>query len=738
VESASGLTGPVTISRGRYGVPHIIAGSREDALFGLGYVMAADRLWQMDLLRRKATGRLSEVAGADELQADRTMRLFGLEAAAARSVVSCSGDSCVALEAVSAGINHYMRNHAVPKGFTLARYRPEPWTPADSVAVQLMMGWALGGASYRTDLFAERSRQVIGDEWTDAMFAGRSAEAPPSVRKPTGAIGHELDAQVRAKVFPEDGFSNSWAVSGERSWTGYPLLAFDPHLEYTNPSIWYEAILEAPGFHVAGMTLPGLPGIGAGRSLGLAWGETASMISQSFLYREELSDDGNAVRDGDGWADLRVEEQKILVRDREPETLRLRYSPRGPLISDVFPELSDGPVSLHWTGMEDSAETDLLCVLNTARSVEEAIANRGAGSVPCYNASIADSEGNIAQMVIGRIPVREPRAGLLDPAEFPPAYIPVDEMPVEVNPARGWVAGANTRLVDDDYPYPMYGVWEPPYRMRRIADVSESRAKHSIADMRALQVDQYSLHAAELTPVVLDVLAGQVPDWVADDLQAWNFTTGPDSRQTAIFQAFYSHWMQVALRHRFPAEYVDTGLLATGAASVPRDFCDRLLLGDYPAWFDHNDDIRRALVRVAMDDGLEWLRDRLGDDHSRWAWGRINQMTFVHPLGMVSGPQSRWINPGPFPVGGDRTTVWPTAWRSRNDFMIRGGPSMRLVVDLRRPDLIWGTNTLGQNGSPWARHYRDQIDEFLTGRMHQIKPPNGRRRTRVVLRPDGS
>lgn len=730
-----GLSGPVTIRREPYGVPHIIAGSRDDALFGLGFAVASDRLWQLDLLRRKASGDLAQVAGPSELASDRMMRMAGLRDAARRSVAGCTTEACASLDAVCAGINHFMEHYPIPKVFRLAGYQPEPWTPADSVSVFLLMGWAMGGSMFQADLFAEQCRKVIGDEWTDAIFHGRSAEAPPSVREHVGPVKSPEADSLASRIFPEGGFSNSWAVSGERSVSGFPILAFDPHLEYTTPSVWYEAILEAPGFHVAGMTLPGLPGIGTGRTLTVAWGETSGMISQSFLYREELNEAGDAVRDGDTWVPLRIETQTIPVRGGEPETLRIRYTPRGPLISDILPGLTDGPVSLHWTGVEASTEPDLLFGLNTARSIDDVIAARRRSSVPVYNASVADVDGNVAQVVVGKIPVREPRAGLLDPSEFPPSYVPVDEMPLERNPKRGWVSGANNRLVGDDYPYPMFGVWEQPFRTRRISDVLESRSLHSVAEMRALQLDQYSLHAAELTPVVLDLVDGHAPAWVLEDLRGWDFESVPESRPAAVFQAFYTRWMQVSLLHRFPPEYLSSGVLSSGAGSVPRDFCDRLLTGDYPAWFDHQDGVRQTLARAALDEALQWLRDQLGDDPATWRWGDLNQLTFVHPLAELPGPQGRVLTVGPFGMGGDRTTIWPTAWSSTDDFRIRGGPSMRLIADLRRPELTWVTNTLGQSESPWSRYYRDQMSDFLEGRLHRLWPGTGKRRQRVILRP---
>jgi penicillin amidase len=308
-------------------------------------------------------------------------------------------------------------------------------------------------------------------------------------------------------------------------------------------------------------------------------------------------------------------------------------------------------------------------------------------------------------------------------------------MPYERNPSRGWVASANNRIVDDEYPYPMFGIWEPPFRMQRISDVLESRSKHSVADTRALQLDRHSIHASELTPVLIELLNGHAPEWALDDLRAWDFEARAGCRATLLFQSFYQQWLQVSLLHQVPRDLVEAIVFTGGGGSVPQDFCDRLLLGLYPAWFDG--DTRRVLARTAFDEALAWLRDTLGHDHRGWTWGDVNQLRFVHPLGLLRGPHQRRLNVGPFPMGGDRTTVAPVAWHRRHPFTVAGGPSMRMVADLRRPALTWGTNTLGQNGSPSSKHFRDQFGDFVNGRLHPIWPAGDRKGRATVLRPKG-
>jgi penicillin amidase len=249
--------------------------------------------------------------------------------------------------------------------------------------------------------------------------------------------------------------------------------------------------------------------------------------------------------------------------------------------------------------------------------------------------------------------------------------------------------------------------------------------------MRALQLDHFSIHASELTPVLLELLEDAAPDWARADLESWDFTTPPESRPTLLFQAFYRHWVQASLGHRLPDDVVTTIVTRLVVGDVPGGFCDRLLRGDLPAWL--TDDERRRLARLAFRDGLTWLEERLGPDHDTWVWGALHTLTFVHPFGQLPGRHQRFVNVGPFPVGGDRTTVWPSGGDPNAPFTISGGPSMRFVTDLSRPDRAWATNTLGQGGRPLSRHYKNQVRDFLQGRLHPIWD-GGRRRT-VVLAP---
>jgi len=717
VHVVNGLIGAVTIDRDALGIPHIVAKSQRDAMVGLGWALASDRLWQMDLLRRTALGRLSEVAGESTLESDRFIRFLGIADVAEQLVDAATDDGRAMLSAFAHGVNLWIEHHMLPLEFRLLHYRPEHWTPRDSLAILRLMGWSLSGF-HHNDLIAEHLRHLIGDDWTDAIFAGRTAESPLVVHEPTSDLAEPVITTGPLNTFPRNGGSNAWVVSGSRSTSGSPLLASDPHLGYTNPSVWAEASIDAPGLRVSGVLMPGVPAIMIGRTPTFAWGLTAAMLSQSFLYRERLSADGSAALTSGEMIPLNRRIETIGVKGRAPEQLIVRSTPRGPLFSDLESGWTTDPVSLYWTGTEVSHDYDALLGLNRASSVAEAIALRGMVAAPSLNMAVADESGEIASITIGRIADRDQRPGLLDPAAHPPRYVPSDALPLERNPERGWIASANNRIVGSDYPFSLHGFYEPRFRIQRIGDVLGERERHSVADMCALQLDLYSRHAAELTPVLLAALGDDAPGWARRELAEWDFIATTDSCPSLLFESFYREWMIASLGCVLPAHAAKHLLTLYGVGDVPMGFCDRLLNGEVPEWID--DEARVVLIRASFRNAMTWIEQQLGPKHHRWTWGAVHTVTFVHPFGQIPGKHQRFVNVGPYPVPGDRTTVWPSGGDWDVPFTISGGPSMCFMTDLRSPEHSWMTNTLGQTGLPFTRHYRDQVADWLDGRLHPI------------------
>ncbi len=732
LSQAQGLDAPLTINRDRLGIPHIIAASRADAHFGLGFAVAEDRLWQMDISRRAALGNLSEIIGPDGLENDRLMRLLGMPRIAQLQAALMTEDERLAAERFSAGVNHYIASASLPVEFRALRYEPQPWEPADCAAVFRLLAWTLSG-SPDAALTAERLQNVIGVGWTEVIYRGGHEDQPPMIREHARAATRDPVAASPLPIFPQYGASNAWAVNAERSNTGGALLANDPHLELRNPSIWCEARLEAPGYHVAGATVPGIPAIVIGRTPRIAWGVTAGMTPQVFLYREAL-EDGRIEHEGE-WQPVRTHDEFIPVKGQADELLTIRYTPRGPLLSDLQPQPDDQAVSLHWTGMEEGHELQVLLSAVTSRDIDEAIPAFRQFTTPPLNIVAADADNNIGAMSLGRMALRSSAPGLLAPSEYPPKYVDPDDLPLERNPERGWVACANYKLVGEDHPHTIHGNWAPGFRYRRIVQTLESQPKHSPHGFRNMQLDIYSTHAAETVPHFLELLEGAADQWLVDELRGWDYRMEAESCAPLLYEALHREWTQLALRFRLPDEIADLLVTRGGALSVPVLFVDRVLRGELPAWMDDPD--RAQLVQQAAEQALTWLEEQLGPDRAAWTWGALCRLTFRHPLGLIAGPHRRRVNVGAFPVSGGRFTVSPMYWDAGKPFEVIAGPSLRFVTDMKRPDQSWFTNTLGQSGSPLSRHFRDQVDDFLNGFAHRLWPESLPPRRRRVLHPVG-
>ena len=728
---APGLDEAITINRDRLGIPHIVAASWQDALFGLGFAVAEDRLWQMDLSRRVGMGKLSEIIGPEGLDSDRLMRLIGLPRIAHRLVDLMTDEERVACERFAAGVNHFIEAGGLPVEFRALRYEPSLWTPADSVAVFRMLAWSISGA-LDADLTAEQLHDVIGAEWANVIYRGGFEDREPMMREHQRPAARPPIVASRMPIFPPFGASNAWAVSAERSITRGALLANDPHLELRNPSIWWEARIEAPGFRISGVTTPGVPAIVVGRTPSLAWGVTAGMTPQFFLYREAIDDNGHVEHDG-AMTPLRINDEFIAVKGQPDERFRVRHTPRGPLISDLRPQPDGRQVSLHWSGMEEGHELSVLLDAVRARDIDEVLPVFRRFTTPPVNVVIADSQNNIAAGSLGRMSLRSSRPGLLSPEEYPPSYIDPEELPLERNPERGWVACANSGIVGSDYPYEIYGNWAPGFRYRRIVDLLESQPRHSPNGFRNMQLDVYSLQAAEIAPLLADLIDGAVAPWIVEELRDWDYEMTVESRAALLFEAIHREWTRAALLHRLPEEMVDQLTAASGVLSVPVLFVDRVLRGELPAWMEDADRVR--LIGEAASQAILWIREQLGPDADRWTWGALHRLTFRHPLGIAPGPHRRRVNAGPFPVPGGRTTVWPMVWNTGKPFDVYGGPSLRFVTDMKRPELSWITTPLGQSGSPLSRHFRDQVEDFLEGYAHSLWPDGFPPRRRRVIRP---
>ncbi|HYD58417.1 MAG TPA: penicillin acylase family protein [Burkholderiales bacterium] len=723
---AESLVRPVEILRDGYGIPHIFAATPEDAYYALGFVHAQDRLWQMEMSRRVAAGRLAEALGPAALETDRFLRTLGIRRSAQANLKHYNADTVKALEAYAAGVNAFLAAKPVlPPEFWLTGVRPEPWEPVDSIAWTKMMAWDLAG-NWRSELLRMRLAPTLSNARIDEFlppYPGDAAPALPELRElyqQAGKASREL--AERFGEAPDFALgSNSWIVSGARSATGKPLLANDPHLGLTAPPVWYFAHLNAPGLDVIGATLPGVPGVVLGRNPRIAWGFTNTGPDVQDLYLEKLDDKGNYLTP-EGPRPFRTFQETIKVKGRDDEILTVRVSRHGPVISDVLRAAQDGlprghVVSMAWTALaEDDLTVQGAINLGRAQDWPGFLAAARDFHAPQQNMSYADAAGTIAFIAAGRVPVRKPANDLKGLAPAPgwderydwAGYVPFDELPRLVNPPAGTVVTANEKVVPPGYGHHITFEWQPPYRASRIRALLGEAERHTLRTFAALQGDVVSLASRQLLEILKDTRPkSDEAREVLQQLREWDARMDPDRSEPLLFVAW---WRELA-RGVYADELGDAFQRNWSARPV---FLKAVLenRGGQARWCDN---VRTAaaescedVAAEALEQAIAGLRRSYGPYRTRWRWGEAHVAHHPHrPLSTVSLL-------APFfdirvPSAGDAFTV--NVGRSDfhhplEPFANRHAPSLRALYDLAEPQNSLFIHSGGQSGNPLSRHYR--------------------------------
>ena len=720
--SIPGLAAPVDISFDRDGIPRIRAGSEADAAAALGFVHARDRMFQMELRRRTASGRLSEIAGPATLGIDRLMRTLGLRQAALADYAAAPEDLRKLLEAYSRGVNAWI---AARGRFAALEFLwfgpPEPWRPVDCLLWGKIMGLWLS-ADYRTELArlalaGNLSPAQIYELWPAGHEAGRPDASARDLRY--AAIARRLEnllPRFPAPFTMPDAASNEWAVDGRHSATGAPLLAGDPHLAFGFPSIWYLVRIETPNGVLAGATSPGVPFLVLGHNGRIAWTFTTTGADVQDVFEETPLDAGH-YQGPDGALPYGVREERILVRGRPDVVMNVRATQHGPVISDIaglFPP--GGPVlavAMANLAPHDTAAEGLLA-LNRATNVQEAAAAAALISAPAQNLLVADRE-RIALFVTGRVPIRRSGDGSMPVAGADGTHDWIgfaagEQLPRYVAPASGRLVNANERIAPADYGVFLGRDWFGDWRAERIRKMLDGADRHTLADFAAMQSDVTSTFAEKLLPVLRAVppppgIAGQALALLKD----WDGGMAREKPQPLIFAAW--------LRRFHDAVMARAGVPAATGASPFLEFTAWLLTPAGAGWCggDCTAMLTDALNRAAAD-----LARRFGNDPRRWRWGEAHQAVFadqalqgVPVLGSLASPRIE--------TGGDASTV-DAGGMAADSFDSVHGPSFRGDYDLSDLDRSLFVVAPGQSGNPISRHARDFLQRWRDGATITIGP----------------
>ncbi|MBA3515962.1 MAG: penicillin acylase family protein [Pyrinomonadaceae bacterium] len=738
-----GLRERVLVRRDERGIPYISAIHIEDLYFAQGYATAADRLWQMDLLRRTARGELAEILGNNALEEDKRHRTFGFAQTADAELAQATPAARAVLEAYTRGVNTYIAGldaKDLPPEFQILQYKPRPWTAADSLVVVKLFFESLS-STWRLDVmreaFADLPAQkraalmpvtspldvlVVGKDRRElALSKPFSVPAERTVSADTLRflkIDEERMSQSLARVglaAENLAASNNWVVSGKHSASGKPLLANDPHLSPSAPPIWHLVHLSAPGFRVAGVTAPGLPGVIIGHNDRIAWGFTNVGPDVQDLYIEKF-DPGNPGRylTPSGWRDAEIRHEEIKVRKgftdsaTDTVTIDVTVTRHGPIVL----EKDSKRYALRWTALDPKLNNAIgVYLLNRARNWREFTAAIRSYTPPMQNMVYADVDGHIGHYAAGVVPIRAsgdgsvPYDGSKDDGEWI-SFIPFDKLPHLYNPPSGMIVTANQRIVGTDYPYFLTHSWAQPYRARRILDLLKQKKRMTANDFRAILGDTYSIAASAFAREAAKSLKEQASSRSDEKLresiaafERWDGRLNAEARVAPLVAQ-----MRMAFRSKIIMGALGPERARVFAWSNFDTTLDRIITSQPRDWLPPGFKTYSDLYLACYEEGRQTLTKSLGGDETKWVWGELVKARFPHPLAMAPLVGLPFTVP-PVPQNGTGALVGATV-------NVGAAVSMRLIADPSDWDMSQHGISLGQSGIPTSPHWTDQLADW--------------------------
>ncbi|MCS6835598.1 MAG: penicillin acylase family protein [Anaerolineae bacterium] len=786
-----GLSAPVEIIRDEWGVPHIYASNSRDLFFAQGYAQAQDRWWQMEWFRHIGRGELQELTGESRavMGNDLFIRTASWRYYAERDLAALDAETLGYLQAFADGVNAYISGRTGRElaleysvlSLTGVNVTIRPWEPLDTLVWAKVMSWDLGG-NMDAEEFLRDLGQAIGADKADAYEVDYPFGIKPTIIQPEDVAAMQTQGLLpsggaalpstqaisssTAPVGLAGGFdlgtgfifgkgqgigSNNWVVSGDRSASGAPLLANDPHLGIQMPSIWYEVGLhcqpvsaECP-FNVRGLTFATNPGVIIGHNGTIAWGVTNVGWDTQDLFQITINPQNELqYRWNDAWRDMEVREEVIRYGDSsDTTTIRVRVTHLGPIISDnqrdaegnILGFDNERAYVLRWTSYEPSKLIRAVFGINKAQNWDEFRAALRDWDTAAQNFIYADTSGNIGYQTPGHVPVRAaghdgrlPIRAESDEDDWR-GFVPFELLPTVQNPQRGYIATANQALVPLEYydlvrqalseqfgsdSHYVYGYqWSVGYRGQRIVEMLEATPKHDLASFRAIHGDNKFILAEEIAPTLASLDLGEaLNSWRAWMMDGWDYQMHMDSPQGALFGAFWAALSKHVLGD-------ELGNLSVGNATGNEMWLISTIFDDPDSfWWDDigtpERETREQIVARALQAAIDQVTVALGSDRQQWRWGALHTATFVsNPLGASGiGLIENWFNRGPVPTSGGTEIVNATSWR--RDLKVRAVPSMRMIVDLADVSRSQIIHTTGQSGHNQDPRYDNMIELWRT------------------------
>ncbi len=738
-----GLRERVVVRRDERGIPYITASNDEDLYFAQGYATAADRLWQMDLLRRTARGELAEIFGKNALEEDKRHRTFGFAQTADAEVAQTTPAARAILEAYARGVNAYISSleaKNLPPEFRILQYQPRPWTPSDSLVVVKLFFESLSN-TWRLDVMREAFADLPAEKLAalmpvtsplDVLVVGndtrKSAVSRPVSALPVHTVSADtlrflkMDEESMTRSLARVGLaaenlaaSNNWVVSGKHTASGKPLLANDPHLAPSAPSIWYLVHLSAPGVKVAGVTAPGFAGVVIGHNDRIAWGFTNVGPDVQDLYIEKFDPSNpRSYMTPTGWLDAEIRHEEIKVRKGFTDSttdlvpLDVTVTRHGPIVL----EKDSKRYALKWTALDPKLNNaNGVYELNRARNWREFTAAIRNYTPPTQNMVYADVEGNIGYYAAGMVPIRKsgdgsvPYDGSKDNGEWV-SFIPFDKLPHLYNPPSGMVVTANQRIVGTDYSYFLTHSWAQPYRARRILDLLKLKKRMTADDFRAILGDTYSIAGATFARETAKSLKGHAASQGNEKLretvaafEAWDGHLNAEARVAPLVAQ-----MRLAFRSKIINGALGQERARVFAWSNFDTTLDRIITTQPSDWLPSGFKTYPDLYLACYEEARQTLTKSLGADETKWVWGEMVKARFPHPLAAAPLVGLQFSIP-PVPQNGTGGLAGATV-------NVGAAVSMRLIADPSNWDLSQHGISLGQSGIPTSPHWTDQLADW--------------------------
>ena len=741
-----GLRGQVEVLYDNHGIPHIYASNEEDLFQAFGFVHAQDRLFQMEVLRRLADGRLSEVFGEKALESDRFFRTLSLREHARHTLDSIGRDSTRpdlrAARAYLRGINQYLEMGKAPLEFSLVGIPKQPFTEEDMMVIAGYMGYTFV-ATFKTEHMGTYIHDALGPgyyndvmkQWPEnahrIAVQGRSSVAPDSTIRTLAMLSDKISSVSASLPYPTFHGSNGWVVSGSKTRSGKPILSNDTHMAYAQPSVWYEAHLECPGYSIYGNFIAGVAFPVLGHNASGAWGLTMFENDDADLYREKLNPANvNQVWYKDHWEDLGVRKEVIRVKGKPDVPVEVKKSRHGYILNGAFKDIGDirEPIALWWIFQQfPITHAEVFYRLSKAKHAQDAAAAVSGLTSPGLNVMWADTAGNIAWWAAGKLPVRPAH---VDPQRILDGSTGRDDIlgwydfrynPQILNPASGVLYTANNQPENMGYGY-IPGYYVPADRAARIEEIlftekkdwTEEALRKVINDVRATS---YAGLLSKLLPSIDTTGLSAEARQAYNMLRNWNGDHELKNTEPAIYYRFLYQISVNALSDELGKErmgkFQDIYAFRRNLAGF--------LQNDSSAWWDNvqtrdRKETRREILTRSLNEATAGLQQNMGKDMTGWTWDRVHTIEHKHPLGILP-VIGKYFNVGPFPVNGGRETLnnMNFPMDSTGRYRVNAGPALRRIIDLKDPSLGFSVNPTGQSGYFLSRHYDDQAEMFVRG-----------------------